>query len=1004
MAVDVGSAVGYLDLDISGFLNGLKSAQNEAEQTSTSITDKLDAVGNKLSSVGKKATALVTTPIVGAGTAIVKTTANFEASMSKVSAISGATGDDLTALSDKAKEMGETTKFSASESAEALQYMAMAGWKTEDMLGGLEGIMNLAAASGEDLASTSDIVTDALTAFGLSASDSGHFADVLATASSNANTNVSMLGESFKYVAPLAGSLGYSVEDVGVALGLMANAGIKAGQAGTSLRSAISGMISPSKDAAGWMSKLGISVTNDDGSMKSLAEVMDMLREKMVPLTEEQIALNYQMAQTPENMGALMDGWSELTDEEKKYRTEVSQGIDILEAMSAEELKEAAQEQLGIKLTKERRLTEEEYYQMAQSLGMSALNGLSESEQAMAASSIFGERAMSGMLAIVNAAPEDYEKLTEAINDADGTAKDMADTMNDNLSGQLTLLKSQIEGVAIKLGNILVPIIKKVVDKISQAVDWFSNLSEEQQKTILKIAGIAAAIGPLLLIIGKVITTISTVIKIINAVKTAMIAVNAVMMANPIFLIVAAIAALIAIFVLLWNKCEGFRNFFKGMWEEIKKTTEKYIGAVVDFFKKAWETIKAIFSPIVDWFKEKFEMAWLAIKIIWEAVSEFFQGIWDGIKSIFEPVIDWFSEKFEAAWTAIKTIWLAVHAFFQVIWDGIKAIFEPVINWFKEKFEEAWLKIKLVWSVVSSFFKEIWEAIKNVFSKVGGWFKDKFQEAVDNVKAVFSIISHFFSEIWEGIKGVFSKVGTWFKDKFQEALDNIKAVFSGIKEFFSGIWDKIKDVFGSVGKKIGETFSNAFKSVVNNIFEFIENKINGFIDMINGVIDFINNIPGVELGHLGYVELPRLAKGGLAYGPTAAIVGDNPNARQDPEVISPLSKLKEMFVEVVEKPLNKLITLQEQMNNQMASVMQTKIIDITPMVMLLEELVNISKINYSYNLSKVEKFKQQESENDRNGSISGGGDTYNFYTNNQIDEEEAARQIKRVKRDIAEGF
>ena len=185
MAVDVGSAVGYLDLDISGFLNGLKSAPDEAGRTSTSITDKLDAVGEKLTKTGKKMTALVTTPIVGAGTAVVKTAANFESSMSKVSAISGATGNDLDALTEKAKELGETTKFSASESSEALQYMEMAGWKTNDMVDGLEGIMKLAAASGEDLASTSDIVTDALTAFGLKAEDSSHFADVLASASSS---------------------------------------------------------------------------------------------------------------------------------------------------------------------------------------------------------------------------------------------------------------------------------------------------------------------------------------------------------------------------------------------------------------------------------------------------------------------------------------------------------------------------------------------------------------------------------------------------------------------------------------------------------------------------------------------------------------------------------------------------------------------------------------------------------------------------------------------------
>lgn len=1099
MAVDVGSAVGYLDLDISKFLSGLKSAQDEAGKTSTTITGKLDSVGSKLSSIGTKATALVTTPIVGAGTAIVKTTANFESAMSKVSAISGATGDDLKDLTEKAKQMGETTKFSASESADAFQYMAMAGWKTEDMLDGIEGIMNLAAASGEDLALTSDIVTDALTAFGLSAKDSSHFADVLASASSNANTNVAMLGESFKYVAPVAGSLGYSVEDVGVALGLMANSGIKAGQAGTSLRSALSGMIKPSDDAASTMRQLGISMTNSDGTMKSLMEVMVDLRQKMSPLTEEQKALNYQMAQTPEQMGHLMDGWDSLTDAEKKYRTEISVGIDALESMTESELKEVAANELGIKLTKDRKLSMEEYDELAQKLGSKTLNGLSESEQALAASTIFGERAMSGMLAIVNASDEDFNKLAGALDNADGTAKNMADTMNDNLNGQLVLLKSQIEGVAIKLGNILLPIIKKVVDKISEWVDWFSNLSESQQKTILKIAGIVAAIGPLLLIIGKVITAISTIIKIVQTLKTAMIAINAVMAANPILLVVAAIGALVTAFVVLWNKSEKFRNFWKGLWEGIKKVVKPIIDFIAKIFSDAWEKIKivwavasaffkeiweaikeifgpvieffvdifetvwstlktifepvvnffqeiwngivSIFSPVVDWFKEKFETAWLVIKAVWSVVSDWFKEKWEKIKSIFAPVANWFKEKFQKAinniklvfsvitdffkerWEKIKTIlapvadwfkekfqkaidniklvWSVVVAFFQKIWDGIKEVFSKVGEWFKEKFQEAWNNITAIWNLAKEFFQKIWDGITAVFSAVGSWFKDKFQEAWDNVKAIWSIVTNFFQGIWDGITGIFSKVGSWFKEKFQEAWNNIKAVFSGIGDFFSGIWDRIKNIFTNVGTKIGESFSGAFKNVVNSVFEFIEDRVNSFIDNINGAIDLINKIPKVNLDHVGYVSLPRLARGGLAYGPTAAIVGDNRNAKSDPEVIAPLSKLKSMFGLALAGPLNRIVDIQKTMSENMKTAMDSRIIDITPLTLMMQELISVQKANYSYNLSRANRSK--EFDQDGNNKIP-SGDTYNFYTDKSIDEEEAARQIKKVKRDIMEGF
>ena len=220
----------------------LRRLQQQAVTTNATL-EKIDVVGGKMESAGNaiagvgKKMSIASTAVAGLGVAAVKTTADFDSAMSQVAAVSGATGDDLQALRDKAREMGEKTKFSASEAAEAMNYMAMAGWKTRDMLNGIDGIMNLAAASGEDLATTSDIVTDALTAFGLSAKDSGHFADILAAASSNANTNVSMMGETFKYCAPVAGALGYSAEDTAEAIGLMANAGIKSTQAGTALRS-----------------------------------------------------------------------------------------------------------------------------------------------------------------------------------------------------------------------------------------------------------------------------------------------------------------------------------------------------------------------------------------------------------------------------------------------------------------------------------------------------------------------------------------------------------------------------------------------------------------------------------------------------------------------------------------------------------------------------------------------------------------------------------------------
>lgn len=300
---------------------------------------------------------------------------DFEAMMSQVKAISGATGQAFDDLTAKAQEMGATTKFTATESAEAFNYMAMAGWKPQQMIDGISGIMSLAAASGEDLGTTSDIVTDAITAFGLTAGDAGHFADVLAQASANANTDVSMLGESFKYVAPVAGAMQYSIEDTSLALGLMASANVKGSMSGTALKTSIANMVKPTNDMAEAMDKYGISITDGEGNLKSLKGVIDNVR--------------------------------------------------------------------------------------------GSLGGLSRDEQTAVASTIFGKEAMAGMLAIVNASEEDYNKLSNAIYNANDAAEGMADTMLDNLKGSFTLMQSAIEGTENAFGKRLSPYLRGIAGGIT---------------------------------------------------------------------------------------------------------------------------------------------------------------------------------------------------------------------------------------------------------------------------------------------------------------------------------------------------------------------------------------------------------------------------------------------------------------------------------------------------------------------------------------------------------
>jgi len=394
------TSLNYANVELQDLDNELKTNDiymKEAEKSADKTAHSIDQYGNEVKeaeqetmSFGQTALAVfagqvlqqalekLVSGIKEIGEQCIEMGSQFETSMSKVEAVSGATGSDLDALTEKAKEMGSTTMFSASQAADAMNYMAMAGWKTEDMLNGIEGVMSLAAASGEDLATTSDIVTDALTAFGLTAQDAGHFADVLAAASSNANTNVSMMGETFKYCAPVAGALGFSVEDTAEAIGLMANAGIKSSQAGTSLRRIMQELNGEVKIHSKTMGDVVIQTTEADGSMRELSDILADCRV--------------------------------------------------------------------------------------------AFSSLSESEKASAASAIVGKNAMSGFLALMNAAPSDVEKLSSALDNCNGVAKEMADTMQDNLQGKITILKSALEGLAISTYDAFDDSLKEGVEGATEAI------------------------------------------------------------------------------------------------------------------------------------------------------------------------------------------------------------------------------------------------------------------------------------------------------------------------------------------------------------------------------------------------------------------------------------------------------------------------------------------------------------------------------------------------------
>ena len=674
MAFDVGTAVGYLDLDTSGFTKGFARARADMKTFSdnnATFNDKLAATGSILKNVGSSMTKWVTVPLVGAGAAAIKTAANFESGMSAVAAISGATGTQLDQLTDKALEMGAKTKFSASEAASAMEYMAMAGWKTEDMLNGIEGIMSLAAASGEDLATTSDIVTDALTAFGLSAQDAGRFSDVLAAASSNANTNVSMLGESFKYVAPVAGSLGYTAEDTAIALSLMANAGIKASQGGTALRASLTRMIKPSKEASGVMKEYGISLTNTDGSMKSLGDVMGLLREK--------------------------------------------------------------------------------------------LGSLSEAQQAQVAATLFGQEAMSGMLAIINASEEDYNKLTKAIYGSEGAATNMADTMQDNLSGQLTILGSTIEGIAISFGNILLPMIKKVVEGLQGFASWINGLSDSQKEFIANTLLMAAAIGPVLLIVSKLITGFLTLKKYFSNIMTAFSAGKGIIAAlggsfGPILLIIAAVVAAIIALKTAWDTnfggirektteivtsiqsmfdnmismLQSWGNFFLGLWES------NWLG-IQSIFTTLWNRVEVLFSLGLDILNEVFQLFSNLFTGNWS-------GVWQNVVNIFTGIVKGIALFFAAGLEAIVTLlvnigeglWDAAKTAFGYISDGFTQVWDQIVAWFEIAKEDP---VTAIEGIASSLY----EAGKTVISRLWDGLKEAWASVVEWAEGIASWLTDILS-------------------------------------------------------------------------------------------------------------------------------------------------------------------------------------------------------------------------------------------------------------------
>lgn len=810
MAVNMGTAIAYLELDTSKFSKGFVSAYNDLKvfgDKSATAEQKLNGLSSAFKTTGGLLSKNVTLPIVGVGAAAVKTATDFEAGMSEVKAISGATGSEFDALRDKAIEMGAKTKFSASDSADAFKYMAMAGWDASQMMDGIAGIMDLAAASGEDLATTSDIVTDALTAFGLQASDSAHFADVLAQASSKSNTNVGLMGETFKYVAPVAGALGYSIEDTAVAIGLMANSGIKGSQAGTALRSTITRLAKPVGEAKDAVEELGISITNADGTMKPLSQTMVELREKFAGLTEEQ--------------------------------------------------------------------------------------------KAQYAAMLAGQEGMSGLLAIVNASDEDFQKLTDEINNANGVAEDMASVMMDNTAGAVEQLKGALESAGILIGEKLTPYIRQLAEWITGLVEKFNSLSAEQQDQIVKWGLIFAAIGPILLVMSRLIGVVSGVMGAFTGLKGMLFGYDKIMkrgnfvlgetveyvkhipgllettgtsfmaLIAPILAVVAVVAVLVGAFVTLWKTNEEFRDNMVGIWNGIKESINNFFDGVVERinalgfdFENITEVIKTVWFALCDVLAPVFEGAFNTIAIVLD-------GVFNQILSVMDIFIGLFTGNWEQLGEGVKGVVSGIVETFANLGSNILGVIgdigAEILN--KLGFEKAAEGFQNFFDTLSDLFGQIPELLSSAIDTIVSFFTETipnaFNSAIEAVQGFVDNIIEFFTVtvpeafstfVNETIPNAINSIVQWFEQLPYMIGYAIGELIGYFYLFATNLWtwittelpliiEGIIQWFAQLPSRIWEWLTGVVTNVINWGVEMYNNAVLAASNFVNGAIEWISQLP-----------------------------------------------------------------------------------------------------------------------------------------------------------------
>ncbi|MDD4003449.1 MAG: phage tail tape measure protein [Clostridia bacterium] len=709
----------------------------------------------------------VTAPLVLLGKTALNTAAQFEQSMANAASVSGASSEEFERMTDLARQMGKTTVFSASQAADAMYFMASAGYKVDQMANSIEPTLNLAAATQSELAYATETVIASLNQFQLDSSEAERVTNVFAAAIGNSQATMDKLKTSMSYIGPVANSLGWNIEEAAGALSVLYNAGYDGSTAGTSLRQSLVAIMNPSAKAKKIFEGLGIELEKLDPTTNKFSDIVDTLAKS---------------------------------------------GMTTAQAME-----------------------------------------------------VFGARAGPGMMALLAQGGDAIADMTKSITGTT-SASDMAEKQLNTFQGTSKLLKSQMEELAISIGNILIPILRELTSKnIMPSVDAFNSLSDSVKEMIVKIGMIAAAIGPFLLVLSKVVKAVSFLIKGLS------------LLASPIGLIIAAIVAAIAVLIHLFKTNEEFRAKVLKIWESIKNGIANAITAIKQWWKingeKILQSVKNVFLTVVDIIKG----AVVAVKSVIQKIVSSFKYLWDNNEELRQAIANiWKGIKREilSASKAIITWWKAngeriikaVTSAFNKVWDIIISITDGIlksVTVFLNYLSPIWEQLKALFASLWNVILKLWELLKPVFIAIGAIVVTVYGIIIGIINGIIQALGPFIQAVISSIQFIIDIIGALISvltGDFDGAWEHLKSAGQSFVDFFVHLWEGLLNFFKGFGEgitgfflqlgvdleaivvSIGKSIADFFKGIWEGITGFCSNIWKSVTSVFNDIKDFISNV------------------------------------------------------------------------------------------------------------------------------------------------------------------